>query len=47
MDGLEPRYDPAVTAYSEGDGADAALVICDRTNPKAWLRSDTYAPPEP
>ncbi len=25
-------------AYHDGD----ALVVCDRTNPNAWIRSDTW-----
>lgn len=33
-----PRNDPETTlsSYREGD----QLVLCDRTNPRAWIKSD-------
>jgi len=33
-----PRNDPTetVTSYWEGE----KLVLCDRTNPRAWIKSD-------
>lgn len=38
-DGPVPTVDLATTAYED----DGALVICDRSNPNAWIRSSTMA----
>jgi homogentisate 1,2-dioxygenase len=37
---------PDLDRYADYEDG-AALVICDRTNPRAWLRADTTAALDP
>jgi|GEM_PF-4294099 len=43
IDDAVPTVDLETTAYAD----DGALVICDRSNPNAWIRSSTLATMEP